>query len=211
MTVNLYDQSGKRSEDTVELDPQIFEFPENKQLLSQYVRVYLANQRQGNASTKTRGEVSGGGKKPWAQKHTGRARQGSIRSPLWVKGGVTHGPKPKDWSLVMPKNMRRQALFCALSDRARENTLLVLQELSFEKPKTKDLVNLLKNLQGEGFEKAKFLLILSKIDEKVTLAARNLQNVTAISAKDLNAYEVLKSTHLVLPKEALGVIEETFV
>lgn len=210
MKVNLYDQSGKRSEDTVELNPQIFASPENRQLLSQYTRVYLANQRQGNASTKTRGEVSGGGKKPWAQKHTGRARQGSIRSPLWVKGGVAHGPKPRDWSLSMPKNMRRQALFCALSDRARENAVLVLQELSFEKPKTKALIDLLKNLLEEGFEKAKFLLILPKVDEGVVLSARNLQNVAAISAKDLNAYVVLKSTHLVLPKEALGVIEEAF-
>jgi len=207
MKVDVYTQTGEKLKTKVELNDQIFGVEPNADLLAQYVRVYRANQRQGTVKTKTRGEVRGGGRKPWAQKHTGRARQGSIRSPLWRGGGTTHGPQPKDWSLTMPKKMRRGALFSALSLKLKEEGLLVLNKIDLKGIKTKELKKILEKLPV----KDKILIALDKVDEKIILSARNLPGVKTISARDLNGYEVLETKTLLLPKSSLKVLEEVFL
>lgn len=207
MVVDLYSQSGDKLDKKVELDPSIFAIEPNPDLVAQYARVYLANQRQGAAATKTRGDVSGGGKKPWRQKGTGRARHGSIRSPIWVGGGVSHGPQPKDWSLKMPKKMRRKALFSTLSQKAKDKKIVVLEKLALKEFKTKKIVELLSKIKVEG----KILLILSKVDEKVIKSAENILGVKTIQAKDLNAYVVLNSDWVVVEKDGLRVMEEAFL
>jgi len=207
MKIDVYTQTGEKLKTKTDLNDQIFGITPNADLMAQYVRVYRANQRQGTAKTKTRGEVSGGGRKPWAQKGTGRARHGSIRSPLWRGGGTVHGPQPKDWSLVMPMKMRRKALFSALSQKVKEEGVLVLNKIELKGIKTKDLEVVLSKLPV----KDKILIALDKMDEKVILSARNLAGVKTIQAKDLNAYEVLDTKAIVFPKAALKVLEETFL
>jgi large subunit ribosomal protein L4 len=205
--IAIYNQNGEKLKSQAELPDGIFGVEPNEDLLAQYVRVYRANQRQGTAKAKTRGEVSGGGRKPWRQKGTGRARHGSIRSPLWVGGGTVHGPQPKDWSLKIPKNMKRKALFSALSQKLKEEGILVLNKLELKGIKTKDLKEILDKLPI----KDKVLLALDTVDEKIILSARNLTGVKTIPAKDLNAYEVLNTKTLILPKKSLAVLEETFL
>lgn len=207
MKVDIYTQEGEKLKTKIELPNAIFGLEPNEDLLAQYVRVYQANQRQGTAKTKTRGEVSGGGRKPWRQKGTGRARHGSIRSPLWVGGGKAHGPEPRDWTLKMPKNMRRKALFSALSQKLKEGGILVLGRLELRGIKTRDLKEILAKLPVKG----KALLALDTVDEKIILSARNIAGVKTIPAKDLNAYEVLNTRTLILPKKSLAVLEETFL
>jgi len=207
MKVDVYTQTGEKLKTKVELNEKIFGVEPNTDLLAQYVRVYRANQRQGTVKTKTRGEVRGGGRKPWAQKHTGRARHGSIRSPLWRGGGTTHGPQPKDWSLTMPKKMRRGALFSALSLKLKEEGILVLSKIDLKGIKTKELKKILEKLPV----KDRILIALDKVDEKIILSARNLPGVKTISAKDLNGYEVLETKTLLLPKSSLKVLEEVFL
>lgn len=207
MKTDIYTQNGTKLKTKADLDERIFGLEPNEDILAQYVRVYRANQRQGTAKTKTRGEVSGGGRKPWQQKGTGRARHGSIRSPLWVGGGKAHGPQPKDWSLKISKNMRRQALFSALSKKFKEKNILILNKLELEAAKTKKLVDILKKLPI----KDKALIALDKMDEKSILSARNIPRVKTVQVKDLNAYEVLATQTLILPKASLGVLEEMFL
>lgn len=151
------------------------------------VVAYMANQRQGTHCTKTRSEVSGGGKKPWRQKHTGRARHGSIRSPLWRKGGIVFGPKPRDYYIQLPKQMKDAALFKALTMKYRDNEILLIDNLSLNRIKTKDMVEILKNLQ---LEENSVLIALPDKDEKVLLSARNIPYVGVVRAEDLNAYHV---------------------
>jgi len=151
------------------------------------VVAYMANQRQGTHCTKTRSEVSGGGKKPWRQKHTGRARHGSIRSPLWRKGGIVFGPKPRDYYIQLPKQMKDTALFKALTMKYRDNEILLLDNLSLNRIKTKDMVEILKNLQ---LEESSVLIALPEKDEKVLLSARNIPYIGVVRAEDLNAYHV---------------------
>lgn len=207
MKVDVYTQTGEKLKTKIELNDEIFGLEPNADLMAQYVRVYQANQRQGTVKTKTRGEVSGGGRKPWRQKGTGRARHGSIRSPLWVGGGTVHGPQPKDWSLKMPKKMKRGALFSALSQKQKEGGVLVLNKIELKEIKTKDLAGILNKLPV----KDEVLIALERMDEKVILSARNFSGVKAIQAKDLNAYEVLDTKTMLFPKTALKVLEETFL
>lgn len=207
MKIDVYTQTGTKLKTKAELPDEIFGVEPNKALLTQYVRVYRANQRQGTAKIKTRGEVRGGGRKPWRQKGTGRARHGSIRSPLWVGGGTVHGPRPKDWSLTMPKRMRRKALFSALSKKLKEEGILVLNKLELKGIRTKDLKEILDKLPV----KDKVLIALDAADKKIILSARNIAGVKTIPAKDLNAYEVLNAQTLVLPKKVLAVLEEVFL
>ncbi len=155
----------------LELSETVFGAPVNEGLVHQAVVRYLANQRQGTASTKTRGEVSGGGRKPWRQKGTGRARQGSIRAPQWVGGGTVFGPKPRDYRQAMPKKARRAALRSALSSKVASGELLVLDELTFEEPKTKKMVEVLQNLKAAG---ASALVVTGELDRNVILSARNI-------------------------------------
>ncbi|PIS21291.1 50S ribosomal protein L4 [candidate division WWE3 bacterium CG08_land_8_20_14_0_20_41_15] len=216
MELALFDQKGKKLEEKVTLNPSIFELPENKTLIAQYVRVFLANNRQGNASSKMRGEVSGGGIKPWKQKGTGRARQGSIRSPLWVGGGVVHGPKPRDYSLKMPVTMKRKALFTALSMLAKESLIAILDTLKMAEFKTKKMAELNASLKKTILDNKKLLnkktlLVLPEMDKKLISSARNIDNLEVVQARDLNAYMLLSSDLLIMPKESLKVIEETFL
>jgi len=207
MKADVYTQEGEKLKTKIDLNEEIFGVEPNEDLLAQYVRVYQTNRRQGTAKVKTRGEVRGGGRKPWAQKHTGRARHGSIRSPLWKGGGTVHGPQPKDWSLTMPKKMRRKALFSALSQKIKEEGILVLNKLDLKGIKTKEVKGILEKLPV----KEKVLIALDKVDEKIILSARNLPQVQTIPAKDLNAYDVLNAQTVLFPKGSLEVLEETFL
>jgi len=206
MKVDLYNQQGKELKG-IELNESIFGVEPNKALLTQYVRRYLANQRQGTVKVKTRGEVSGGGRKPWRQKGTGRARHGSIRSPLWVGGGVAHGPRIRNWRLSISKKMKRAALFSSLTLKLQEGGILVLDQLELPEFKTKAMARVLKSLSI----KDKVLVVIPTLDKNVILSARNLKSVKTIQAKDINAYEVLNHQTVLLPKGSLGVIEETFL
>jgi large subunit ribosomal protein L4 len=173
-------------------------------LFHQVVRMQLANRRRGTASTKTRGEVSGGGRKPWRQKGTGRARQGSTRSPLWRGGGVALGPKPRDYAYKLPKKVRRGALCSALSMKAQEGLLKVIDHIDLVEPKTKQMVAFLKGL---GVEKAA-LILLGDDNLNVQLAARNLSNVKVLRSEGVNIYDLLAYDYLICAKETLIDLQE---
>lgn len=210
--VDVFDTKGKVI-GSIELPKEIFAASINKKLVAQAVRVYLANQRKGAASTKTRGEVRGSTRKIWRQKGTGRARHGSIRAPIFVHGGVVFGPKPRDFSLKLSKKMRRLALFSALSQKFKVGEIKVVKGLEKIKPKTKLMVAVMKNLGLEALGK-KVLLVLSKSDqetESVIRASRNIKGVRLLKAAQLNTYEVLDANVLLLMKESIPVLEETFV
>ena len=201
--VAVYDMQGSTMGE-LELNDEIFAAPVNESLMHQAVVMYLANQRRGTAATKTRGAVRGGGRKPWRQKGTGRARHGSIRSPIWVGGGVTFGPEPRDYRLSMPKKARRQALRSALSSKVAAGNLIVLDQLEFEQPKTREMMDVLRNLQVEG----KALIVTCDDGRNVLLSARNIPGVATSRARDLNVYTVLNSERLILTKQAVQLIEE---
>lgn len=165
----------------------VFNNPASESVVHTAVVAYMANQRQGTHCTKTRAEVSGGGKKPWRQKHTGRARHGSIRSPLWRKGGIVFGPKPRDYYIQLPKQMKDTALFKALSMKYKDNEIIFLDKLSFENPKTKQMVRILKNLQ---LTDKSVLIVVPEKDDNILLSARNIPYVGVVRAEDLNAYHV---------------------
>lgn len=190
----------------IDLADEIFSKPINKHLLWHYVRIYLLHQRQGNACTKTRAEVSGSGRKPWRQKGTGRARIGSIRSPLWRHGGTVHGPKPRKYDLKINEKEKREALKMALSQKVRENNLIVLDNMKLESPKTKELLNKLKNFQ---IQKTVLLVDLSK-NKELKLASRNLQKINCLFVDSINAYEVLKHKNLFISKDAIMKLQEVF-
>ena len=202
MEIPVYSKEGEKI-DNLQLDDKKFGGPIRKKLLRDAVIMYEANKRQGTASTKTKGEVAGGGRKPWTQKHTGRARAGSIRSPLWKGGGVSHGPKPRDYSFAIPKKARRLALYTALSAKARDNELVVIDVLNFDIPKTKQMVGILKAL---NIDNSSCLIVVSKPNETVWKSARNIPSVKVMTSTELNAYEVLRPKKVLLTKEALSSI-----
>ncbi|MFH1407904.1 MAG: 50S ribosomal protein L4 [Patescibacteria group bacterium] len=207
MKVDIYNTK-KEKVGEISLKKEVFGCDFNENLVSQYVRVYLANQRRGTAKTKTRAEVSGGGVKPWKQKGTGRARHGSIRSPIWVHGGVAHGPKPKDWSLKMPQKMRTSALFSVLSDKARGNKIIVLEDLKFNTYSAKKMAGLLKDLEILG----KVGLVIPKGgDDKINKSARNIKDIFVKPACELNAFYVLSLDTLIIVKPSLDIIYDTFL
>lgn len=205
MEVNVLSFEGKKLR-TMELPAQIFEAPINLDLMHQaYVR-QMANARLGTHKTKGRGEVAGGGRKPWRQKGTGRARQGSIRAPQWVGGGKVHTPKPRDYSKKLPRKMRRAALRSALSVRAAEDNILVLDELAVTEPKTRIIAKALNELVGD----ASVLILYSEKDEVYDMVIRsinNLQNVKMLMANYLNVRDLLGYDKVILPVAALEVIE----
>ena len=208
MLVNTYDQNGKEVGQT-RLPSEIFGVKMNTDLLHQVIASQMANRRQASAHTKNRGEVSGGGKKPWRQKGTGRARHGSTRSPIWVGGGVTFGPrKEKVFQKAIPDKMRIKALFMALSAKAKTNSLIILDELEAEKPKTKLMAEMLKKLPCKGKTS---LIALPKMDKNLILTARNIPNVRTLQAKDLNSLDLLSFEYLIMPKESVKIIKETFL
>ncbi len=208
MFVKTYDQNGKEIGKTL-LPKEIFEIPINPDLVHQVVVSQLVNRRRVIAHTKGRGEVRGGGRKPWRQKGTGRARHGSIRSPLWRGGGVTFGPtKERVFKKRIPKKMRRKALFMALSGKVKNNLLILLDKLKIEKPKTKLIADILRKLPSKE-ESA--LITLPDYDKNIVLAARNLPNIDTIWARNLNALDLLIFKYLIMPKESIKVIKETFI
>lgn len=203
--VALYDIKGNNIGD-IELSDAVFGQKVNKSALHQVVVNYLANQRQGTQSTKTRSEVRGGGIKPWRQKGTGRARQGSIRAPQWVGGGVALGPKPRDYRYTLNKKVRRLALKSALSSKVQDNEIIVLDALSCDEIKTKQITNLLKNLNVN--EKA--LIVLPENDKNIVLSARNIKGVDTTYVGSINTYEVLNHTKCIILKDAVSKLEEVY-
>ena len=191
----------------ITLPEKIFGVEIKKELLHRVVVNYLANQRQGTHATKTRGMVTGGGKKPWRQKHTGRARHGSIRSPLWRGGGIIFGPQPRDYSYKIPKKQRRYALKSALSAKLKDGELIVIDKIEIEKPKTKKMLILLKSL---GINGESILFITAEKDENVYLSARNIPKVTVMKAMDINTYQILVHKKVVITKSALKKIQEVW-
>ena len=188
----------------VELSDAVFNAPFNEPLIHAAVRNFMANARTGNSATKTRGDVSGAGRKLWKQKGTGRARIASLRSPLWKGGGNVHGPQPRDWSYNMPKKMRRGALRSALSERVREGNVIVVEEWSLDKPKTKDFVASLATLGLEG----KTLIVDTFDNENLMLSARNLPRAKVVNSLGLNIYDLLYHEKLVLSQAAIGELEQ---
>jgi large subunit ribosomal protein L4 len=197
-TLDLRTQDGGTS-GTVTLDETIFGIEPNMAVLHQVVTAQLAAKRSGSANTKTRAEVRGGGAKPYAQKGTGRARQGSIRAPQFTGGGIVHGPKPRSFRKKVNKKMNRLALCSALSDRAQSDRVVVVDQWQFETPKTKDALAALKNLELNG----KIMMVVAEADEKTIRSFRNLPTVQLVRAPELNAYDVLCSDWLVFTSETL--------
>lgn len=189
------------------LPKEIFDVPMNSDLLHQVVVSQMANRRVAISHTKDRSEVRGGGAKPWRQKGTGRARHGSRRSPIWIGGGVTHGPtNERNFKKKLPKNVKRKALFIALSEKSRSNLITVIDSFDINEIKTKKVIEMLNNL---GIKES-CLIVLSKIDSNIILSTINIPKVNTIQAKDINCLDILSSKHLLIDKEGLKVIEETF-
>ncbi len=203
--VALYDITGKVIGD-IELSENVFGQPVNEPVLHQVVVAHLANCRQGTQSAKTRSEVSGGGKKPYRQKGTGRARQGSTRAPQWTHGGVVFAPKPRDYSQKVNAKVRRIALKSALSSKVADSELIVFDALNIEAPKTKEMVKVLKAVEAD-----KALIVLADKDEAVERAAANIPGVKTTQVGTLNTYEVLKYKKLILTKDSVAKIEEVYV
>lgn len=193
---------------SVSLPDDIFGLKGRKDILHTSVVNFLANQRQGTHATKTKGLVRGGGKKPWKQKHTGRARAGSIRSPLWRGGGIIFGPQPRDYSYRLPKNLKNRALAEALSAKLSGGEMTVVDSISVEKPRTKEMVRILKNLALDG---KSVLIVLPEKDGKIILSSRNIPAVKVARVIDLNPYEVLTSERVLITKGALDVISEVLI
>ena len=190
--------------DSLELPEVIFGAPVKPHLLHEVVRMQLANRRQGTADTKGRSDVSGGGKKPWKQKGTGRARAGSTRSPLWRHGGTIFGPHPRSYAFEVPKAVRRQALLAALTTKAQAGAIRLLESFSLEKPSTKQMRGMLQSVGVQG----KALVVLPARDEVVEKSARNLPEVRVLTVRGLNVYDVLKADTLVLTPEGVHTLRE---
>ena len=202
--VDLLNIEGKKVGD-IELAENIFAVEVNEPAMHDVVLNYLANQRQGTQSTKTRSEVRGGGKKPWKQKGTGRARQGSIRAPQWIKGGIALGPKPRSYKYTLNKKVKRLALKSALTTKVQDNNIIVLDELNFDEIKTKNMAKVLENLKVE-----KALIVIADKNLNVQASARNIPNVKTALVNTMNTYELLKYDTLVVTKEAVEKIEEVY-
>ena len=202
--VSVYNMEGKQI-DTIELNDAVFGVEVNEHLVHMAVVQQLANNRQGTQKAKTRSEVSGGGRKPWRQKGTGHARQGSIRAPQWTGGGVVFAPVPRDYSFKLNKKEKRAALKSALTSRVQENKFIVVEELKFNEIKTKNFKNVLNNLKVN-----KALVVLSESDENAVLSARNIADVKTAQAGTINVYDILKYNTVVASKAAVASIEEVY-
>ena len=203
--VDVYDIKGKKVSD-VELAESIFGIEPNEAIVHSVLVNYLANQRQGTQSTKTRAEVRGGGRKPWRQKGTGRARQGSIRAPQWVKGGIALGPKPRSYKYTVNKKERRLAIKSLLSSKVLEKELTVVDKLELAEIKTKTMVKALADLKVDG----KTLIVLPENNKNVLMSARNIEGVKTITLNNINVFDLLKYNNLVLPLETVKKIEEVY-
>lgn len=202
--INVYKMDGTKA-GTMKLSDKVFGVEYNEPLIHQAVVTRLANERQGTKSTLTRTEVRGGGRKPWRQKGTGHARQGSIRAPQWKGGGVVFAPVPRDYSFKMNKKEKRAALKSALTSKVQDTRLIVLDELKFDEIKTKNFVNVMNNLKVN-----KGLVILADNDTNVVMSARNVATVDTIVVNNINVYDVMKANTLVLTRDAVAKIEEVY-
>ncbi|MBO4293469.1 MAG: 50S ribosomal protein L4 [Clostridia bacterium] len=203
--IDVYDIKGKKVSD-VELADSVFGIEPNENIVHSVLVNYLANQRQGTQSTKTRAEVSGGGRKPWRQKGTGRARQGSIRAPQWIKGGIALGPKPRSYKYTVNKKEKRLAIKSILSSKVLEKELTVVDKLELAEIKTKTMVKALADLKVEG----KTLIIIPEQNKNVVMSARNIEGVKTILVNNINVYDLLKYNKLVLPLETVKKLEEVY-
>ena len=204
-TAVLYNMQGEKIGD-VELNEALFGAEVNKSVLHTVVVNYLANQRQGTQSTKTRAEVRGGGKKPFRQKGTGRARQGSTRAPQWIKGGVALGPKPRDYSYSVNKKVKKLAMVSALSSKAADGDIMVIDNLKMDEIKTKTVAGMLKAMEVEG----KALIVTEDIEKNVYLSARNIEGVKASYVGMLNVYDILNHDKFIVAKDAVSKLEEVY-
>jgi len=204
-SVSVYDMTGKKTS-SKKLSDDIFGIEPNVAVMHSAVINYLANQRQGTQSTKTRSEVSGGGRKPWRQKGTGHARQGSTRSPQWTHGGIALGPKPRSYRFALPKKVRRLAMKSAFSSKVAAGEMMILKELKLDEIKTKTMVNLFGALKADK----KVLLVLPEKDEKVILSARNIPGVKTALVNTLNVYDILNCDKFIVVKDAIAQIEEVY-
>ena len=202
--VSVYNMEGKEV-GTIELNDAVFGAPVNEHLVHMAVVQHLANKRQGTQKAKTRSEVSGGGRKPWRQKGTGHARQGSTRAPQWTGGGVVFAPVPRDYSFKLNKKEKRAALKSALTSRVQNNKLIVVDELKFDEIKTKKFQAVLDNLKV-----SKALVVLADNDEKVVMSARNIPAVKTALTSTINVYDILKGDTVILTKDAVAKIEEVY-
>ena len=203
--ISVFDMTGKKVADT-ELNDAIFGIEPNKAIMHAMVVNYLANQRQGTQSTLTRTEVRGGGRKPWRQKGTGHARQGSIRAPQWTHGGIALGPKPRSYRYTLNKKVRRLAMKSALSTKVKDNNLIVLDNIQMDEFKTKTIVNMLKALNVEG----KALIVMPEVNEKVIKSASNIAGVKTALVNTLNVYDILNYDKFIVVKNAVAKIEEVY-
>lgn len=203
--IQMIDIKGNPVEE-VELSEGLFDAPVSTHAVYLVVKNILANKRQGTHSAKTRSEVRGGGRKPWRQKGTGRARQGSIRSPQWTGGGVVFAKKPRDYSYTTPKKVRRLALRSVLTSKLQDGELIIVDKFEMEEPKTKIFANILKDIKSAK----KALVVVDDNEKDVARAARNIEGVKTSRATDINVYDLLKYDSLIISKEALGTIEEVF-
>ncbi|HXT64446.1 MAG TPA: 50S ribosomal protein L4 [Pyrinomonadaceae bacterium] len=205
-TIKILDLTSKEVGE-IELNDMVFGVPLNEPLIHEAVRSYQANRRQGTSATKTRGDVSGAGRKLWRQKGTGRARIASLRSPLWKGGGNVHGPQPRDWSYNLPKKMRKRAMCSAISERLREGNLVIVNELKFDSPKTREFINTLGTLKLNG----KTLIVDSLKNTNLMLASRNVQTTKVVNSYGVNIYDLINHQKLVLtPKtveELTGILQ----
>ena len=204
-SIDVYNVKGKKVS-SVDLKEEIFGIEPNEAVVHSVLVNFLANQRQGTQSTKTRAEVRGGGRKPWRQKGTGRARQGSIRAPQWIKGGIALGPKPRSYKYTVNKKERRLAIKSLLSSKVLENELTVVDAFNFDSIKTKQMVNALTNLKVEG----KTLIVLADKNENVQKSARNIENVKTLQVNTINVYDLLKYKNLVLTLDTVKKLEEVY-
>ena len=203
-TLKVYNTE-KKEVGEIQLNDSVFGVEVSVECMHQVVLVQLANKRQGTQSAKTRSEVRGGGIKPWRQKGTGRARQGSIRAPQWIHGGIVFAPKPRDYRVSVPKSMRRVAMKSALTSKVQDNEMIVLESLSFEVPKTKEVVKML-----NAFEAKKTLIVVAEANENVYKSARNIPGVSVVPVNNINVYDILKYENLMITKEAVSKIEEVY-
>ena len=204
LKVDVLDMKGKKVKD-IELNENVFGVDVNDIVVHTALVNYLANQRQGTGSTKTRAEVRGGGRKPWRQKGTGRARQGSIRAPQWMKGGIALGPKPRSYKYAIPKKMRKLALKSVLTSKVEDKELIVVDKLELKEIKTKEMVKVLNNLNTK-----KALIVLSEKNLNVQASARNIENVKTTLVNTINVFDLLKYDNLVITEDAIKKLEEVY-
>ena len=207
MELEVYHKDGTGSGQHVRLSPEVFEIQPNDHAIYQAVTVFLANKRQGTHKTKTYGEVSGSGKKLWKQKHTGRARIGAARSPLWKGGGTIFGPVPRDYSSKLPKQVRQLARKSALSYKAKNSSIKIVEDFSLDQPKTKALAAILQALKLSG---QKTLLVVPKRDESIWKSGRNMPLLHVIEASKASTYEILNNQVLLIQQSAVELLEKTF-